>query len=47
MRRAFIPQRPLEDARSYAPWARRIVRVTGGWMAFESDSDFRTWQRQR
>ena len=47
MRRAFIPQRPLQDARSYAPWAVKIVRVTGGWLAFESIGDWQTWQRQR
>ena len=46
-RRAFVPERPIEAVREYAPWAVKIVKVTGGWMAFDSLGDFQTWIRQR
>ena len=29
------------------PWAEKIIKVWGGWMAFESDPDFKTWRSQK
>lgn len=29
------------------PWASKIVKVDGGWMAFESWDDYRTWKNQK
>jgi hypothetical protein len=30
-----------------APWACVLAKVEGGFMAFESYADYRTWRRQR
>lgn len=30
-----------------APWASKIVRVCGGYMAFESWTDYETWKNQK
>jgi len=35
-----------EEAGAIAPWAAVIVEVGGGWMAFESETDYTTWERQ-
>jgi len=35
-----------EEADKIAPWAAVIVEVDGGWMAFESETDYTTWERQ-
>jgi len=37
----------LEQARDIANWASKIVEVEGGYMAFESFSDYETWENQR
>jgi hypothetical protein len=29
------------------PWAAVIARTDGGWMAFESVDDYRTWRGQK
>ena len=36
-----------EKAEKVAPWAAVIVRVVGGWIAFESVSDYETWRWQK
>jgi hypothetical protein len=30
-----------------APWACRIVKVCGGYLAFEYEADYQTWKRQK
>jgi hypothetical protein len=30
-----------------APWAAKIVKVDGGYMAFETAADYRTWKNQK
>lgn len=30
-----------------APWAAKIVKVEGGYLAFESMADYQTWKRQK
>ena len=47
MRRLFIPQCPLTVARDLAPWAAKIVKVTGGWLAFETLGDWHTWHQHQ
>lgn len=34
------------DAETLAPWAAHIVPADGGWVAFESATDYRTWITQ-
>jgi hypothetical protein len=29
------------------PWATKVVKVCGGYMGFESISDYETWKRQK
>lgn len=29
------------------PWAAKIVKVDGGYMAFESIEEWKTWKRQK
>ena len=36
-----------KQAAKIAPWAAKIVKVEGGYMAFEFVSDYQTWKRQR
>jgi hypothetical protein len=47
MRVEFIEVKTLKAARAKAPWAAKIVRVEGGYMAFESISDYATWRNQK
>jgi hypothetical protein len=34
-------------ARKAAPWACVLAKVEGGYLAFESFADYRTWKNQR
>lgn len=34
-------------ARKLAPWAAKVVRVTGGYRAYESMADYETARKQR
>jgi hypothetical protein len=43
----FIPCKSYNTARKQAPWAFRIVRVEGGFMAFEFATDYYTWKAQK
>lgn len=36
-----------EEAEQQAPWAAVIVEVEGGFMAFESMDDYKTWESQK
>jgi len=36
----------IQDAYKIAPWAAEIVEVDGGFKAFESAEDAKTWQNQ-
>jgi len=37
----------MRDAKRQAPWAAKIVKVEGGYKAFESIADYETWKRQK
>lgn len=38
--------RSRKGAMDLMPWASKVVRVTGGWMGWESVADYETWSRQ-
>lgn len=46
MRTEFL-QVTAAKARQLAPWAAKIVKVDGGYRAFESLADYETWKRQK
>ena len=46
MRLTVLDCATIEDAYAEAPWAAKIVAVEGGFMAFESVSDYETWEKQ-
>ena len=47
MRTTLVEAKTAAAARKAAPWAAKVVKVTGGYMAFESLADYETWRRQR
>jgi hypothetical protein len=47
MRREFLANVTRSVAIRTCPWAAKIVKVDGGYMAFESLDDYQTWKNQR
>lgn len=47
MRTSFIECKSRSTAEKHAPWACVIVKVTGGYMAFESFVDYDIWRKQK
>lgn len=47
MRTETITCRTRETAKRRTPWACRWLKVWGGWIAFESVSDYETAIRQK
>lgn len=47
MRTVFYPVASRSTARRKATWAAVIVNVCGGFMAFESTTDWQTWRAQK
>lgn len=47
MRIEFIAAKRASVARKLAPWAAIVVKVCGGYKAFESWSDYQVWRNQR
>lgn len=47
MQTLFIAAANRKAAALAMPWATKIVKVDGGYMGFESESDYRTWRNQR
>ena len=47
MRKKFIEAESREEAIAQAPWAANITKVEGGWQAFESQTDKKTWKDQK
>jgi hypothetical protein len=42
----FIPAKSKKEAeRDAPPWACRFARVTGGFIAFDSEAALRTWRQ--
>lgn len=46
MRQLFITCKKRAEAAKAAPWYDVIVKVVGGYMAFESRDDYEMWERQ-
>ena len=47
MRQEFIQVANRKQATARAPWAAKIVKVEGGYMAFESIAEWQTWMNQK
>ena len=47
MRTQFIECKARGTAARRCPWAAVIAKCDGGFMAFESAADYRTWKGQR
>ena len=50
MKTQFFPQEEGWNARRVAleaTWAAEIIKVCGGWLAFESIEDLRSWRNQK
>lgn len=47
MRKQLIEAKTAAQARKLAPWAAKVVKVGGGYMAFESVEDYRVWKKQK
>lgn len=43
----MIECKSRETAKRKAPWAARVAKVFGGYLAFESIADYETWKRQK
>ena len=47
MRKEFIECKCRKTAIKHCPWASKIVKVCGGYLAFESWSDFNVWKNEK
>jgi hypothetical protein len=47
MRVKVIVCKSRETAKKRAPWAAKLVKMIGGFVAFESMTDYDNWKRQR
>jgi len=47
MQTQFIAAKTAAEARKLAPWAAKVAKVDGGYMAFESLADYATWKAQK
>ncbi len=47
MRTEFLQAATAAQARKLAPWAAKVVKVDGGYMAFESIADYEMWKAQK
>lgn len=46
MRKEFIECKTRATAVRHAPWAFKIVKCEGGYMAFESSAEYHAWKHQ-
>lgn len=47
MKEKFIECKTRKTAVRRAPWACKIVKVVGGYRAFETWTDYETWKNQK
>lgn len=47
MKQQFIEAKDRKEAQKKAPWAAKIVKVEGGYRAFESTQDYEVWKKQK
>jgi len=43
----FVEAKTRREAERKAPDAAKIVKVTGGYMAFDTHDDYETWRKQK
>ena len=46
MRQQFTSAKTRKAAQLECPWAAKIIKVDGGYRAFESIKDYETWKNQ-
>jgi hypothetical protein len=47
MRKQFIDCKTYETAYRRAPWACAVAKVAGGFLAFESSTEYYNWKKQK
>lgn len=47
MKKQFAEVKTRKEAAEQCPWAEIIVKVSGGYMCFESELDYRIWKNQK
>ena len=47
MRTQFVKSESRYQAKKQCPWQSRTAKTCGGYMCFESISDYDTWRRQK
>lgn len=47
MRQLFVGCRTYGTAKRLCPWSAVIAKVDGGFICFESVTDYQTWKNQR
>ncbi len=47
MKKELIIASSAKSARKLAPWAAKVIKVEGGYMAFESVNDAKIWKNQK
>ena len=47
MRKEFCEVKTRYSARKLCPWSTLITKVVGGYMCFESISDYKVWNSQK
>lgn len=47
METKFLPYKLRKSAERHAPWAAKIVKVEGGYLAFRSQIAYETWRNQK
>jgi hypothetical protein len=47
MRKQFIECKSYSTAKRRAPWAYKIIKCDGGYMAFESQNDYKLWNSEK
>lgn len=47
MKTKLLEVKTRAEAVKLAPWAAKLVKVSGGYMAFESVADYNTWRTQK
>ena len=47
MRTQFVQTESRYQAKKQCPWQSRTAKINGGYMCFESITDYETWKNQK
>lgn len=47
MRQAFVQVKSKQQAERECPWASKVTKVCGGYICFESITDYQIWNNQK